>query len=83
MSSSESAGTWPAGSRPPEQNADPSHVGHSFRRSDRSYVDFMHCCIEQCSAAVAEQEFGVTLLKTLDEWNYCLWTQGWIPAPGR
>ena len=43
----------------------------------------MHCCIEQCSAAVTEQEFGVTLLKTLDEWNYCLWTQGWIPAPGR
>lgn len=59
------------------------YVGASFRQSDRSYVDFMHCCAEQRSVGVSEREFGEWLLKTLDEWNYCIWTQGWIPAPGR
>jgi hypothetical protein len=59
------------------------YVGHSFRQADDSYVDFMRCCSEQCTAAVSEREFGESLLKTIDEWNYCIWTQGWLPEPGR
>ena len=59
------------------------YVGHSFRQADDRYVHFMPCCREQCSGAISEQEFGESLLKTLDEWNYCVWTQGWLPEPGR
>lgn len=51
-------------------------------RCPRHYLEFMGICVEQCSSQVSEEEFGPSLLKTLDEWNYCIWTHGWIPEPG-
>lgn len=51
------------------------------RKNPEHYVTFMKYCIEQCTASVTEDEFGPTLLKTLDEWNYCVWTYGWLPDP--
>jgi hypothetical protein len=45
------------------------------------YVTFMEYCIQQCTATVDEDDFGESLLKTLDEWNFCVWTKGWLPDP--
>jgi hypothetical protein len=42
------------------------------------YLTFIDYAIEQCTAAVTEAEFGEVLLKTLDEWNYAVWTKGWM-----
>ena len=41
----------------------------------------MEQCAEQCTAQVSETEFGPALLKTVDEWNYSIWTHGWLPIP--
>lgn len=59
------------------------YVGSGFRNRDSSHVEFMRCCVEQCSTRVSEREIGVSLLKTLDEWNYCIWIQGWMPEPAQ
>ena len=42
------------------------------------YLTFIDYAIEQCTSGVSEAEFGEALLKTLDEWNYAVWTKGWI-----
>jgi hypothetical protein len=47
------------------------------------YLAFMDHCIAQCKTVVDERAFGPDLLKTLDEWNYCAWSRGWLPVPGR
>jgi hypothetical protein len=44
------------------------------------YRKFVVYCIEQCTAAVNEEQFGPALLKTLDEWNFCVWTKGGCPS---
>jgi hypothetical protein len=45
------------------------------------YLLFMQHAIEQCTTHVNEDTFGHELLKVLDEWNYSIWSQGWLLAP--
>lgn len=58
-----------------------AYVGANFRKEASYYLQFMDYCIEQCTTNVAEAAFGDGLLKTLDEWNYCLWSNDWIEDP--
>ena len=57
-----------------------AYVGQNFRKDPRYYLTFVDYCIEQCTA-VGETDFGDSLLKVLDEWNFCIWTTGWIADP--
>ena len=61
-----------------------AYIGYAWGRDGAPpdhYRLFVRHCIEQCTTNVSEQQFGPTLLKTLDEWNFCVWTKGWIPKP--
>jgi hypothetical protein len=61
-----------------------AHLGHKWSTQlapAEHYLTFMDYAVEQCTAAVSEAEFGETLLKTLDEWNYGIWTKHWITKP--
>lgn len=60
-----------------------AYLGYKWRKSGATadcYLTFIDYVIEQC-AAVDEAQFGAVLLKTLDEWNYVIWTKGWIDPP--
>jgi hypothetical protein len=62
-----------------------AYIGYKWSEPELQpahYGTFAGLCSEQCTVAVSEEEFGRTLLKTLDEWNFSVWTKGWIPRPG-
>lgn len=61
-----------------------AYIGWKWRNDHAPpahYLTFMAYAREQCISAVNEAEYGETLLKTLDEWNYAVWRKGWIDAP--
>ena len=62
-----------------------AYIGYRWSRdkaTPEAYLTFVDYCREQCTTDVDEAAFGPTLLKTLDEWNYCIWSKGWLPPPG-
>jgi hypothetical protein len=58
-----------------------AYIGHKWSQDlapPAYYQTFVGYCAEQCTTAVNEAAFGPTLLKRLDEWNFCVWTKGWL-----
>lgn len=46
--------------------------------NNNKYINFMHCQKEQCLNLPDELPDGISILKAIDEYNYCHFSKGWL-----